>query len=160
MSAVESGAATAARPMALRAFRRGLARAWDVLFGPPKVERLPDGLVTVRLMGRRFTAGSLGGLLDSVGWERERLLEQLSRLHARAGSQPMLGSSRFIDPSHREAQRIHDRLGVYSEFIGRAARELERGRGAKSRSLAPDPSPTAAGEGSHVERRGDHPGGD
>jgi hypothetical protein len=103
---------------------RVAAFLWDRLFGPPRVTELPDGSVSVRLLGRRFDASSRGALFDSVARERERLLEQVSRLHEGAAMRPLVGGARFSDGYHRDTQRVQDRVGVYTDFLARLAREL------------------------------------
>lgn len=102
-----------------------LARTWDFLFGPPKVRDLPDGSVSVRLLGRRFEASSRGALFDAVARERERLVQQVGKMHEGAASRPMLGGTRFTDTHHHQTQRMQDRVGLYTAFLGRLARELD-----------------------------------
>ncbi len=97
---------------------------WDRLFGPPHVSEQPDGTVTVRLLGRRFDASSRGALFDAVARERARLLEQVTKMHEGAAMRPLLGGARFADGYHRDTQRVQDRVGVYTDFLARLAREL------------------------------------
>jgi hypothetical protein len=57
----------------------GLARRiWDRLFGPPRVKELPDGSVSVRLLGRTFEAADYEGLIGAVDREREHLVRAVA----------------------------------------------------------------------------------
>lgn len=118
----DAGPPAALRPGSLP---RALATLWDTLFGAPAARDLPDGSVAVRLLGRRFSASSRAALFDSVGRERERLLAHLDQLH-RNSITSVGGFSRVVDSYHGETRRLQDRVAVYSAFLGRLARELER----------------------------------
>jgi hypothetical protein len=107
-----------------RAVTRVAVAVWDFVFGAPRARDLPDGGVTVRLMGRRFEASSRDVLFDTVVRERERLLITLGKVHEGAATRPLLGGARMADTYHRESQRLQDRIAVYSDFIGRLGREL------------------------------------
>lgn len=123
MKAIQESPATPEvkrRPGALRL----VAVLWDRLLGPPRVSELPDGSVTVRLLGRRFEASSRGALFDSVARERARLMDQVTKMHEGAAMRPLLGGTRFADGYHRDTQRVQDRVGVYTDFLARLAREL------------------------------------
>lgn len=111
-------------PPARRSVFRALAAAWDRLFGPPRVRELPDGTVTVRLLGRRFDAATRDALFDLVAHERSRLLEQVVKMHESAVLRSPLAGMRFADTYHRDTQRVEDRVGVYTSFLARLAREL------------------------------------
>jgi hypothetical protein len=108
----------------VRSTMRIVAAIWDRLFGPPRAQVTAEGTVAVRLLGRRFEAGTREGLFDSVCRERERLLEQISKMHEGAAHRPMLGMSRLSDSYHRDTQRIQDRVGLYTEFLGRLGKEI------------------------------------
>ena len=116
---------TAAPPSFWRKAGRRVAAGADYLFGPPRVREEADGSVSVRLLGRRFESATREGLFDAVGHERERLVEGMGKLHAGAAMRPLAGSPRMGDAYHREAVRLQDRIGLYSEFLGRLAKELD-----------------------------------
>jgi hypothetical protein len=116
-----STAPAAKRPAGVVRFA---ATLWDHVFGPPRVSELPDGSVTVRLLGRRFDASSREALFDAVARERGRLMEQVTKMHEGAAMRPLLGGTRFADGYHRDTQRVQDRVGVYTDFLARLAREL------------------------------------
>jgi len=103
-------------------------RAWDYLFGPPRIRSLPDGAVQVRLLGRVFEAADHDGLFDAVGRERERLLAAMSKLHEGAAGRPQLGFSRLGtgDLYQRDLQRLQDRLAAYNAFLGHLMRHTRR----------------------------------
>lgn len=98
------------------------------MFGPPRVRHLPDGTLTVRLLGRRFEAQDYEGLFGSVSRERERLVQAVSKLHEGATSRPYLGISR-IGPGEmyqRDLRRLEDRLALYNEFIGHLVEQMQQ----------------------------------
>jgi hypothetical protein len=105
-----------------------VGQVWDRLFGPPRVQDLPDGSVRVRLLGRVFEAPDREILFDAVSRERERLIESLARLHQRAGSRPYALLSRYGsgDLYQRDLQRVESRLSIYNEFLGQLVRQLQR----------------------------------
>jgi hypothetical protein len=106
-------------------FRRSAARLWDVLFGPPRMQHLPDGGVGVKLLGRRFESSSPDLLFDSVARERERLVSQLGKMHEGAATKPLVAGTRFADSYHQQTRRIEDRIAFYSAFLGRLAKDLD-----------------------------------
>ena len=116
-------AETASRP--LSGLGRTAAKLWDLLLGPPRLRELPDGSVMVRLLGRRFEASGRGALFDAVARERERLLTQVGKMHEGAATRPLVAGARFSDTHHHQTRRLEDRIGLYTAFLGRLARELE-----------------------------------
>jgi hypothetical protein len=106
-------------------FRRSAVRLWDALFGPPRMQRVAENHVTVKLLGRRFEASSPGALFDAVARERERLVIQLGRMHEGAATKPLVAGARFSDSYHQQTRRIEDRIGFYSAFLGGLARDLD-----------------------------------
>jgi len=92
------------------------------------VRELPDGSVSVRLLGRRFEASSPGALFDAVARERERLLVQVGKMHEGAASRPLIGGGRYSDTHHHQTRRMEDRVGLYTTFLGRLARDLDLDR--------------------------------
>jgi hypothetical protein len=101
---------------------------WERLFGPPRIVTLEDGRLRVRVMGRVFEADDHEGLFRSVSAERERLVQAVSKLHTGTGGGPPLALHRFGpgDLTHRQLQRLEDRLAVYNEFLGHLVRRLQR----------------------------------
>ena len=114
----------ASSPPARTTLRRLAAGAWDRLFGPPRVQELPDGSVCVRLLGRRFDATSREGLFDAVARERGRLLTSLAETHAHSGMRAMPSGRGVSDSYHQDTRRLEDRISLYGEFLGRLAKEL------------------------------------
>ena len=102
---------------------------WQRLFGPPRIVTLDDGRLRVRVMGRVFEADDDEGLFRSVSAERARLVEAVSKLHSGAGGGPPLSLHRFGpgDITHRQMQRLEDRLAVYNEFLGHLVRRMQHG---------------------------------
>jgi hypothetical protein len=109
----------------LSGFRRTVAGIWDLVVGPPRYSHLPDGGVTVKLLGRRFQASTPDALFDAVARERERLLTQLGKLHEGAVTRPMMTGGRFSDTYHQQSRRLEDRIALYSAFLGRLGQELD-----------------------------------
>ncbi|MGD9893954.1 MAG: hypothetical protein AB7N70_04470 [Dehalococcoidia bacterium] len=105
--------------------RRSAVWLWDTLFGPPRMTYLADNHVTVKLLGRRFEASSPGALFDAVAHERERLVVQLGKMHEGAATKPLVAGARFSDSYHQQTRRIEDRIGFYSTFLGRLAKDLD-----------------------------------
>lgn len=101
-----------------------IVRWWDKVFGPPRWRLHPDGSADVRLLGRRFEARSPGALFDLVARERERLLVHVGRMHEGAATRPMLAGARFSDTYHLQTRRLEDRIGFYTTFLGRMAKDL------------------------------------
>ena len=124
MNAVNSGHRSGEPATSGATLRRAAAGLWDFLFGPPRVRELPDGTVTVRLLGRRFEAASRGSLFDSVARERQRLVVQLGKMHEGAATRPLLAGTRFSDTYHHQTRRLEDRIGFYTAFLGHMAKEL------------------------------------
>ena len=112
-------------PTAHLAVLRALADLLDRLFGPPRVQELPDGTVAVRLLGRRFEAATRAGLFDAVVRKGERLLISVAKMHEGAAARPLLAGGRFGDSYHQMTRRLEDRVALYSAFIGRLAKELD-----------------------------------
>jgi hypothetical protein len=105
--------------------RRSAFRLWDALFGPPRMTYIADNHVTVKLLGRRFEASTPGALFDAVARERERLVVQLGKMHEGAATKPLIAGARFSDSYHQQTRRIEDRIGFYSTFLGRLAKDLD-----------------------------------
>ena len=92
---------------------------WDCLFAPPRVERLPEGGVRVRLMGRAFEAADYEGLFTAVNRERERLIQAVAKAHEGASRRSDLAFAR-VGPGEwyqRDLRRMEDRLSLYNEFL-------------------------------------------
>ena len=132
--------------MTVRAVARAAGRAWDWMFGPPRVRELPDGSLRVRVLGRVFEAADYEGLFGAVSRERERLIQAVSKTHEGATSRPYMALSRLGpgDMYQRDLQRLEDRLAVYNEFLGHLARTMQRkgergaGSGERGTRMAPD----------------------
>ena len=124
MKAADPGQQTQYTGASGAGLRRAAAGLWDFLFGPPRVRELPDGTVTVRLLGRRFEAASRGSLFDAVARERQRLVVQLGKMHEGAATRPLLAGTRFSDTYHHQTRRLEDRIGFYTAFLGHMAKEL------------------------------------
>ena len=128
MRVEDRAAVLPAAPRVRDALHRRAVVLWDRLFGPPPVQELPDGGVCVRLLGRRFDAMTREGLFDVVARERERLLAGVAQMHARSGMRAMSGGRAVSDSHHQATRRLEDRVSLYSEFLGRLAKDLDRAR--------------------------------
>ena len=102
---------------------RTVAALWDFVFGPPRFQTRPNGSVNVRLLGRRFEAASPGALFDAVARERERLMIQVGQMHEGAARSHVSGV-RFTDTYHQQTRRVEDRIGLYTAFLGKMAKEI------------------------------------
>ncbi len=103
-------------------------RLWDMIAGPPRVRRLPDGTLHVRLIGRVHEAPDYDSLLSSVSRERERLLMMLGQIRERgdfASPRPPAEPSSYPVPYHVQ-RRVEDRLAIYNEFLGSLLDEMQR----------------------------------
>jgi hypothetical protein len=124
MSAIETRQAGGPHARSAGGLRRAAAWLWDVLFGPPRPRYAEDGGASVKLLGRRFEASSPGALFDAVARERQRLVVQLGKMHEGAATRPFIAGTRFSDTYHHQTRRLEDRIGFYSIFLGRLARDL------------------------------------
>lgn len=105
--------------------RQRVVRLLDLIFGPPRPHERPDGGVAVRLLGRRFEASTPGALFDAVAREREKLIEQVARMHEGAAGRAIVPANRLADTYHFQTRRIEDRISLYTAFLGRMARDLD-----------------------------------
>jgi len=99
-------------------------RVWDALLGPPRHRLHDDGGASVRLLGRRFEASTPGALFDMVAREREKLMEQVGKMHEGAATRPFIAGNRMTDTYHFQTRRVEDRIALYTAFLGRMARDL------------------------------------
>ncbi|MER3420645.1 MAG: hypothetical protein C4290_09060 [Chloroflexota bacterium] len=103
-----------------------LGKAWDLLFGPPRVHKLPDGTLRVRLLGRVHEADDYEGLFRSVSAERDRLVRALAQAREAVPLRPSYSLLR-VGPGemyHRDMQRLEERLALYNEVVGHLLRHL------------------------------------
>ena len=105
-----------------------LRRLWNLLFGPPRVQQLPDGTLRVRLLGRVHEADDYEGLFHSVSAERDRLVRALAQAREAVPLRPTYPLLR-VGPGemyHRDLQRLEERLALYNEVVGLLLRHLQR----------------------------------
>jgi hypothetical protein len=104
-----------------------LRKLWDLLFGPPRVQQLPDGTLRVRLPGRVHEADDYEGLFRSVNAERDRLLRALAQAREAVPLRPSyplrVGPGEMY---HRDLQRLEERLALYNEVVGHLLRHLHQ----------------------------------
>lgn len=108
--------------------RTAFGKLWNLLFGPPRVQALPDGTLRVRLLGRVHEADDYEGLFRSVSAERDRLVRALAQAREAAPLRPSYTLLR-VGPGemhHRDLQRLEDRLALYNEFVGHLLRHLHQ----------------------------------
>lgn len=94
-------------------------RLWALLTGRPRLERLADGSVRVRLGGVVFEANNEDDLIGRIDRDRDRILRRLSAERQASGFEPVEFDRRpWGDPAMGRARALEQRLELYNRFLG------------------------------------------